>query len=92
MTCKQCGECCRTICFGMAYGGADWNEYYFRRGCKVVDGVGMLVPSVCPHLQEYLGTPSRFFCDIFETRPALCRTDTKRANMRFYRPPGCTND
>jgi len=33
--CSRCGKCCTTIAFGMAYGGLDWNEYYFQRGCRI---------------------------------------------------------
>ena len=85
--CKQCGACCRLIAFGMAYGGAEWNEYYHVRGCRVEPGVGLLVPSICPHLQQH---GDRFECDIYEKRPALCRLSNK--NTRFYKPPGCTDE
>ena len=86
--CKRCGECCRVIVFGMAYGGADWNEYYYARGCRLVQGVGLVVPSICPHLQQH---GDGFACDIYDTRPELCRIkpdDPK--GLKFLKPPGCT--
>lgn len=88
MDCKQCGECCRYIVFGMAYGGADWNEYYYQHGCRIIPGVGLLVPSVCQHLKQK-GSTNRYECDIYQTRPQLCRLQTK--NQRFYKPETCTD-
>jgi Fe-S-cluster containining protein len=85
--CKRCGECCRYVVFGAAYGGADWNEYYFRRGCKIIEGVGLMVPSICPHLKKH---GDRFECDIYDSRPVLCRTEKRKSNLRFYKHPGCT--
>jgi Fe-S-cluster containining protein len=89
--CSQCGKCCELIAFGAAYGGADWNEYYFRRGCEIVAGIGMLVPSRCPQLESLPDGKTR--CKIYETRPRLCRISVLeggKVGMRFYRPPGCT--
>lgn len=88
MSCKQCGECCRWIIFGMAHGGADWNEYYHHHGCKIVPNIGMFVPTICPHMKPVPGTTDRFFCDIYEKRPALCH-QTKKGH---YVHPGCTNE
>jgi len=87
--CSRCGKCCEVIAFGMAYGGLDWNEYYWARGCKIEPPVGLVVPSRCPHLQfdELVGL---YRCDIYDTRPQLCRWDNSKGNIRFYRPPGCT--
>jgi hypothetical protein len=85
--CSRCGECCRWIIFGMAHGGADWNEYYFRHGCIIKPGVGMLVPSICPHLKRAgMLSEKVFACDIYETRPALCHFDKKTC----FKHAGCT--
>ena len=98
--CSQCGKCCQIIVFGAAYGGADWNEYYHKRGCKIVDGVGMVVPSPCPHLKQIKGpgidkngikSGAIYSCDIYDTRPQLCRLSTQRKNLRFFKPEGCTD-
>jgi hypothetical protein len=85
MTCSQCGACCRQIAFGMAYGGDDWNEYYYEHGCRIIPGVGLVVPCVCPHLKQ---RGNKTYCDIYDNRPKLCRHENK--GSKFYKPPGCT--
>lgn len=88
--CSRCGKCCSIMSFGMAYGGVDWGEFYAARGCHVEDGVGMIVPSVCPHL-KYDEIAGHYSCDIYVNRPQLCRNkETVKKGLRIYRPPGCT--
>lgn len=106
MTCSQCGKCCRLfIPAGFTY-GQDWLEYYNAHGFKIEymdDGKGglkpktLLIPVQCPHLKRQRETTTggplmdeKYYCDIYETRPALCRTDSGKA--MYYRPEGCTND
>jgi hypothetical protein len=98
--CKRCGECCKVIVFGAAYGGADWNEYYHARGCRIVPNVGLVVPSVCPHLRQIkapgadkngVKSDALYRCDIYDKRPELCRIKADDPKgLKFLKPPGCT--
>jgi len=98
--CKRCGKCCQQIIFYAVLNGIDWNEYYYRRGCVEVPGVGMVVPSVCPHLRHTDNLKSDFrdqnikdgyYCDIYETRPRLCKLEEiiKTTGLKPYLPKGC---
>jgi Fe-S-cluster containining protein len=58
----------------------------------------LLIPVQCPHLRDTQedkfeccrDEPRTYYCDIYETRPVLCRTDSKKA--MYYKPEGCTNE
>lgn len=90
--CSQCGECCRVyIPVGFAW-SKDLEEYYKTHGFRIEytdDGKPryLFIPVTCPHLQLNVFTLV-YECDIFETRPKLCRDNGKPG---FYHPKGCTN-
>lgn len=95
--CSRCGACCSGLVLPFkptdyltARGGVPLND---------LDGCGVWVPSVCPHLKpvdaesfKNLPEPGRgYYCDIYKTRPLLCRNDyLKTHGIASYRPKGCT--
>ena len=102
--CSRCGECCRWLAFRCWHGGLKWAEFYEKRGCKIVyddidpsKPIGMLVPSACSHLRyrhidiKDPGKGFEWYCDIYKTRPALCRMPPGQPDGKmFYRHEGCT--
>jgi Fe-S-cluster containining protein len=93
--CSRCGGCCKGII--MPYSP---NEYLLTRGCVALDvGVGIWVPLKCPHLkynsfyhaEKNPADLKGYYCDIYETRPLLCRNAyIKSHGLSSYRPAGCT--
>ena len=83
--CSGCGKCCQYVLIPMGFKSADWNEWLYRHGCLQIPGRGVLIPSQCPHLKRNC-IDCRWYCDIYETRPALCHFSVL-TNLRFK---GCT--
>jgi len=96
--CRRCGECCRWYIPSAFAWTADLKEYYEAHGFKIVyhdDGKPkmLLIPVTCPHLVpidddgEQRPRAVLWVCDIFDTRPEICRDDGKK---NYYHPPGCS--
>lgn len=89
--CSRCGECCRWVIMPFAPGGRDFDEWYFVRGIKIDPLVGLLIPSTCQHLKQVSGGGNIWKCDIYDTRPVLCRLDNMQGKtIRGYKHRGCT--
>lgn len=68
MACKQCGACCKFLCFTI-FGVSDRlneKEYYEAHGCEV-KGNKIFIPMRCPHLTEDNK------CDIHDSNPEICK-------------------
>jgi Fe-S-cluster containining protein len=90
--CSRCGDCCRffAVFRGREVLPPELRQFLVARGIGIFPHM-YVVPSVCPHLVDSIDGETR--CDIWETRPAICRefkgfplVDGKR----FYRSPRCT--
>lgn len=93
--CSRCGKCCKVIIMPVSYKGDDWDEWYKAHGCIELHGVGLMIPSVCPHLKKAKGSrkqfTDRYYCDIYKDRPLLCRNAYIRAKkgLKAFAPDGC---
>jgi len=91
--CNRCGECCIWYPIALDEGlSTEVREYAFERADILEHGF-FLVHSPCRHLiqAEYPGEKTT--CDIYKTRPAICRAfnGKKRVNNKtFYIPDGCS--
>lgn len=87
--CSQCGQCCKTLVFGAAWSGKDWEEKYAAHGCYVEPGVGFIVPCTCTHLIKQ--DNGKYYCGIYDHRPNLCRNSyLKEKGFGSRKPEGCT--
>lgn len=89
--CSRCGECCRWLIFPIAPGGMEFDEFYIAHGCKIDSRVGLMVKSICQHLKKENVPGNVYSCDIYETRPLLCRKENRIGLIRGYRHEGCTD-
>ena len=88
--CIRCSACCRILpCLtkGMA---PETRQWLIARGAtESEDKTYLLLPHVCPHLQQD-GEPDGYFdCDIHDTPeyPKACAR--YHGHGAYYKPPGC---
>jgi len=75
--CCQCGLCCCNIDLKvpMSEAAADWISMYQNLEVRrISDTIGVVsIKNKCKHLVPDPEDPSKFTCDIYDTRPAPCQ-------------------
>lgn len=81
--CQRCGNCCKNIILHGNF-SEKTKEWLRERGCGFMPDGAVVIPFKCPHLIEDdhvidstfkidLYPLVRCRCDIYETRPEVCR-------------------
>ncbi|WAC05671.1 MAG: YkgJ family cysteine cluster protein [Methanoregula sp.] len=92
-TCDRCGLCCKYVIIPLDKRDRSWRvkvnlEWMAARGIRIIKG-NLVIPSICPHLQvnpcPYCGEDycqeGPDWCDIYATRPAMCRMSGCRKDL-----------
>jgi Fe-S-cluster containining protein len=72
--CKRCGDCCRFVTVLVDRISPEQRDYFTAHGFTIgKKGHAVSIPTMCAHLKETGEFTGKTRCDIYETRPEICR-------------------